>query len=206
MAEIDIYISIEESNNFVEWLFDNKYTLIPDTCQIRKKDIGEKINNFKEFQKQNDNWGYMNLQYGKYFIEHQSFTKLPIVIKNVFREKENQQTYWIQQREGGPFIDYNIPRIIKKENNRKILIPADLSYYPTYFNQKENRNEKASDVLRKSYNDMSKYLRKNSKKIKLEVRTIYISPGAIELYNQGIKLSSYFDGYSDKEVKKILGL
>lgn len=206
MAELDIYLSIEEVHDFVNWLFTDNYVLIPDTCQLSVEDLGRKITNINDFESQNKNWGFMNFQYGKYFIEHKKYTKLPMQYHEVYRPVEKKNTYWIRQKIGGPYIDFSIPRIFEDDDKTKFLISANLSYYSQYFNQQSGYNEKAPELLKTAFSGMSRFLKKNATKINLQPRIIYVSKGSIEKFKEGLKLGSFLSDYSDAEIEKLLGI
>lgn len=166
MAQVDFFLCKEEKMNFAELLFKFGFWMIPDLHYRDNSYIT--ISTLKEYE------SYASNNFLLFIVHPETF--LYDLEMNSF-EKEGSLYYYIQQRHGGPTIDFYSPGAIEIRDQK--IGPGFLGNYPFFYHNKEKvyLDQKSIDF----FNMLSKFIKQHSNHVKLKKRGFWIGKKTIEL-------------------------
>ena len=178
MAEIDFFITSDEEIELIEFILNEGTYLIPD-CKFKPELI--EIRDIKTYLK------YRMDGSGLFFIISPVYFSSPLEIKSVYNEHYGRIIYYIEQRSGGPTIEFCNSQIYEKAGVN-YLSSSCLGHYPTYWNTKTFATEKAPVALKALYAKIIREIKK-SNQLKTTKRTYWLSKGITSMRRDGLKLN-----------------
>ncbi|MEO5583681.1 MAG: hypothetical protein ABIR66_13405 [Saprospiraceae bacterium] len=159
MPQFDFIINEKERIKVIQFAFKNGCKIVPGGhYQTNTYPEITNISGYEKNCKDDPLLFLLNEKYSFNPLEFDSFTK------------ENKKTFFLQQRHGGPAIDFFSP--IHGERQNKIVGPGLIAIYPTYYvgDKTVVPNKEFKDI----YNLLTGYIKRISIKIELNIRTFYL--------------------------------
>ncbi len=190
MADIKIFISIEDFWNIIDFLIDKfAVEIFPETCfdEPLIKGFTSKVEIEKHIDAIPDTYSM------SYFITSPHWKVEPIYYNEI--DKSGMKVYYIRQRYGGPafhFIpSFSFPRIPKE----KKILGGIISDYSGYYSLKDDDYKKTferPEAMKNALSEIKKYITKNSRKVVFKGKT---NKSARLMSNAGVLVDSGIELY-----------
>lgn len=170
MKQIDFILSELERINFIKYCFEHGCHVVPDLRYDSDEYIvATDINLYYEYCKKSP----------LLFITSKKFSVYPLELD--YFEDGNKKRYFINQRHGGPTIDFYSPIIGEIEDNT--VGPGYIGIFPFYYRNREKfvPNKGLIDL----YKFFTVYLKKTCQNVKLAHRTFWVGNKTIERAKNG---------------------
>jgi hypothetical protein len=180
MPDITIYMTEDDEERFIRFVFEKHAWLIPDMNYAEPRAVKiESIKSYKESR---------NKLIRKFYIQRQDFTTSPLNFRSI--TKDGVLFHYISQRQGGPNIDFSGGGIFEEAGLRYIR-PGECGYYPTYRDTIFDKNRTASPALRIFYAQLKNFLLAGSKRLLNTKSRPWVLPSAILNMQKGAKLVGF---------------
>lgn len=169
MAQMEFYFNDTERLELFNFIYLKGGEFIPDT--FFKTDKPELITNYNEFLscQQNDSTHF--------FLIDKVYSLEPLLIsKNRFIKEDK---YSINQRKGGPYIDFSFYRGYANDSIIKYK-SSIVSIYPKFIHYNNHEEFKAPEILKKYYGDIVKYIKSKCKVVKIDKKNYWISEDVLK--------------------------
>lgn len=168
MSQIDFLFCEQERVEFVQFAFKQKCMAIPDMHYNRPTYYSaSNLEEYNAYCKDSPLLFLLNEAYSIHPLELSSF------------EKDNATNYFIQQRHGGPSVDFYSPVIGEKEN--KVVGPGFLGIYPYYYHNTIKFEIGAE--IKNIYKVLGDFIKSRSTKVQMAKRTFWLGEETIEKAN-----------------------
>lgn len=164
MPQLDFILNYTDQKKLFDYAFSLGCYYVP---------LKDYSTNEYEVYNSTDYYQFMKME-SQLYILNDLYTTFPLVMDSI--DKDNQDVYFIKQRNGGPTIDFYAPNLI--EESEALIGRGAISHYPSYYN--DNRELIPSDALREMYGKLTKYIKKNSLRFKSGVRYYWIGMETIK--------------------------
>ena len=169
MPEFDFILNKDEQVEFMQFALSNGCQLIPGIHYDNSNYLVLKtIESF-----------LLHFESSKFHLINEKYTLFPIEMRSF--EKGGERVFYINERYGGPAIDFYSPNLI--EGEKGLIGPGFIAFYPSYYTGKAKIS--APDDLKSIYKLFVSFIKKRSKKISLTKRTFWIGNNTIELVKSG---------------------
>lgn len=173
MGQVDFIFAKDEKLLLAQQIFKSGMVMIPDLkYETEEYKTIVSITEYEKFLMTNELMFLVHPATFKYSLEMRMITK------------NNKQVYYIQQKHGGPTIDFYSPGLIEgRDNTVGVSFLGNYSFY--YSDQEKFR---PSNLDKELFGMLTSFVKTNSKKVKLKERTFWIGNKTIALCRTG-KLS-----------------
>lgn len=170
MAQVDFFLCKEEKIELADLIFSKGLIMIPDLAyDLERPAIISNSEQFKDHVDCNDLMFITDLKADISSFVFSSF------------EKDGEKKLYIRQRYGVPTIDFYFPGMIEKTENK--IGPGFISNYPFYYNKGGDKIY-PSEEDKILFKNLSSFIKKRAKSVKLTKRTYWIGNRCIDLCKQ----------------------
>lgn len=187
MPEIHLFTDYEDDVKIVEALLARRCRLVPD---LKYHSVGyDEIRTVEAFLRARE-------EARQFFILRDDFSRLPLEI--VSNQSSRESFLYIMPRNGGPALDFLCGGSFHKDAV-ELVSPAELHYYPTYWDTRAQVNRKAPREEVGLFQQLRREIKAMFTPVKLRTRTCWIGPHARERVRRGASLV----GISDSVVRSL---
>jgi len=172
MPAIDFFSDKEDERFLLETLLDLGVKFVPDLHYE-----GQKISTLDSY----DSVLQGRERERHFFLIHPEFTAEPLEVREI--AKEGKKEYFIMPKNGGPALDLLLDTEVP-DSTPPTLAPGSLSYYRTFWSNRERMNKPAPSAQKEIYRQFCARVRESFVEIKPGIRRYWIGPGA------GLKVKS----------------
>ena len=170
MADMNLFMTDEDERRAIAFALQNSCFLVPDLDYDSPK--YEMITSVVEYDRYRSRTRH-------FFLLSDRFFRCPLELRTI--QKNGKAVCYISQRRGGPSIQF-LGGGLFENSGEKFVRPGDLSYYPSYWNTLESRNEKPSLELIETYKSLQEHIKKTSIRKKLGRSVFWLGEGRRELH------------------------
>lgn len=170
MAQLDFFLCKDEKLELIEFCLENGCSLVPD--------FKYGTNIYTTLTSAAEYLDYYNKSL-LFFIIHEDYTLYPLQMRAF--EKDGMKKYFIDQRYGGPTIDFYSPSLAEIEDNR--IGPGFVGIYPFYYHNDEKFIP--PPAIKDVYKLISSFIKKRCTRVKLQKRYYWVGNRTIELLRDG---------------------
>ena len=194
MAQVNLLQTLDDEIRLVEFGLSIGLGIVPDLQYSSPK--YEILGNIKDYIKFRE-------KARKFFLISEKFVRFPLDVRRL-RKSSGETIYYIMSMFGGPAITFLGGGIVE-EDGTKFIVEGDLSYYPTYYVNREAHREthKPPAELIKIYKSLVGNLKKSSLRIKPGKGVFWIGAEAEKAIRNGAKLHAFSNMSANELLKDV---
>jgi hypothetical protein len=184
MAEFNFIFTYKDHENLINFLLRNGAEIIPNILYPSPNYI--LIKEAHNLQKLDEELKLISSN----IISWSEYKKYPFIFRELEKQFEDgiKKVFYINHRNGGPYIDYNYYGQRKKENESiLLLLPSSVHYYPKYWINELRSEFQVSAELKNRFKFIVNYIQSTSTKFSLKnkKRNYWVGKNAFELLSSG---------------------
>jgi hypothetical protein len=179
MAEIEFILSEKEQGIFLQYLESLKAIFVPEILYPRPEfqylhDANEAVSIWREANAKEGS--------GPIFLLWDGISTYKLIFRNIV--KYGEQKFYLSQKEGGPYINFGPCKYLAEE---KIITSGDIGYYSKYWIEELDDNITVSEEIKSKFNEISKFIKKMTKRIKSKSgkRSYWVGSEALKMLKNG---------------------